>query len=77
MKYFVPLGLSLFPSHGSPDDTPSLWSPPGIEKNLFFQISLEAYHLNAILRVDHEYRIFISIALSFVPEKCILLLSGL
>ena len=43
--------------------------PPGVEKKLFFQISLEAYHLYAILRADHEYRIFISIALSFVPEN--------
>ncbi len=51
--------------------------PPGIEKKFVFQISLEAYHLYAILRADHEYRIFISIALSFVPEKCILPLNGL
>ena len=51
--------------------------PPGIEKKFFFQISLEAYHLYAILRADHEYRIYISIKLNFVPEKRILPLNRL
>ena len=51
--------------------------PPRDGKKIFFQISSEAHHLYVILRADHEYRIYISIGLSFVAEKCILLLSGL
>ena len=49
----------------------------GWQKNFAFQISSEAYHLYVILCADHEYRAYISIGLSFVAEKCILLLSGL
>ena len=51
--------------------------PPQGLKKFFFQIFSEAHHLYVILRADHEYRTYISIRLSFVPEKCILPLSEL
>ena len=60
-----------FSGHSGASPTFHTCSLPGIG-NFFLQIFLEAHHLYVILRADHEYRVYILIGLSLIPEKCIL-----